>query len=105
MTPRFNVTRRALLGQLTLLGLPVGKADAQGEAKPELTAALDPAQVEETIRRVADWQLGNPVDYPPGHWTLAPLYDGLIDASLVTGDPSYLAAVIRAGRQIRFAPG
>jgi rhamnogalacturonyl hydrolase YesR len=54
---------------------------------------------------VAEWQLENPVGYRPDHWILAPLYDGLIDTSLVTGDPRYLAAVIRAGRRIRFAPG
>src|SRR6185436_289128 len=36
---------------------------------------------------------------------VAPLYDGLIDASLTTGDPEYLASVIRAGRRARWRVG
>jgi beta-galactosidase len=66
---------------------------------------LEADEVESTIRRVAEWQMNNPAEYPPEHWVMAPLYDGLIDTSLVTGDPQYLAATLRAGRRIRFAPG
>jgi unsaturated rhamnogalacturonyl hydrolase len=66
---------------------------------------LDPKQIAQTIKRVADWQLDNPAEYPPGHWAMAALYDGLLDVSLTTGDPKYLAAVIRTGRRAEFAPG
>jgi rhamnogalacturonyl hydrolase YesR len=86
---------------LVLLQLPaIGHARAQTPPP-----ALDPKQVKQTIRQVADWQLNHPATYPVGNWVMAPLYDGLIDASLVMNDPTYLAAVIHAGRQVAFAPG
>ena len=66
---------------------------------------LDGAAVIATVKRVADWQLENPASRDPRHWSLAPLYDGLIDASLVTGEPLYLAAVVREGLHIRFELG
>jgi unsaturated rhamnogalacturonyl hydrolase len=71
----------------------------------EAPKTLDAQEVRATIKRVADWQLAHPVSYEPQHWAMAPLYDGLIDASLTTGDPKYLAPVIRAGRQIAWQPG
>jgi hypothetical protein len=40
-------------------------------------------------------QLAHPEPFDPRHWTMAPLYDGLISTSLTTGDPKYLASVIR----------
>jgi unsaturated rhamnogalacturonyl hydrolase len=79
---------------------------APGSAQPRLEDdGLRARQVEQTIRRVADYQLSHPVEYDARHWVMAPLYDGLIDASLTTGDPRYLAAVIRAGRRIAWQPG
>ncbi|HXU05754.1 MAG TPA: DUF2264 domain-containing protein [Polyangia bacterium] len=57
-----------------------------------------------TVVRVADRQLREPVRFDPGDWTFAPLYDGLIDVSLVTGDPKYLATVVRAGREAGLQP-
>lgn len=93
---------------LILLSLiPGSAASVHGHAnRPEpLSAAPDPVQIEQTIRQVARWQMEHTVHYPPGHWTMAPLYDGLIDASLVTDDPTYLAAVIRAGQRVDYSPG
>ena len=66
--------------------------------------AFDRLGVKDTVVSVADWQLREPVRFDPGDWTFAPLYDGLMDTSLVTGDPKYLAAVIRAGRQVALQP-
>jgi hypothetical protein len=66
--------------------------------------AFDPLGVAAAVVRVADRQLREPVRFDPGDWTFAALYDGLIDASLVTGDPKYLAAVVRAGRQEGLQP-
>lgn len=80
-------------------------ASAPGGTSSVGAEELDPGQVLSVARRVAGWQLANPVPFDPRHWAMAPLYDGLIDTSLVTGDPSYLAAVIRAGRRIAFQPG
>src|SRR5688500_15888606 len=58
--------------------------------------------VERALVLVADWALANPAPFDVRDWPMAGLYDGLIDASLVTGDPKYLAAVIRAGRRSLF---
>jgi hypothetical protein len=59
----------------------------------------------QTLVRVADWALANPAPFDVRDWPMAALYDGLIDASLVTGDPRYLAAVLRAGRRSEFSWG
>ncbi|WP_414476097.1 DUF2264 domain-containing protein [Microvirga sp. M2] len=78
------------------LALPV--VGWTGAAAPAPSgSALDAGQVRATITRVGDWQLAHPVEYGTLHWAVAPLLDGLIDTSLTTGDPKYLAAVIRAG--------
>jgi rhamnogalacturonyl hydrolase YesR len=66
--------------------------------------AFDPLGVAAAVVRVADWQLRQPIRLGPDDWTVAALYDGLIDASLVTGDPKYLATVVRAGRQEGLQP-
>ena len=66
--------------------------------------AFDTLGVAATVVRVADRQLREPVRFDPGDWTFAPLYDGLIDVSLVTGDPKYLATVVRAGREAGLQP-
>ncbi len=95
-------SRRALLALLTL---PLVKPRTLQVYGGDLDGELNLENVEQVVRLVANWQLGHPADYPRGDWTMAPLYDGLIDVGLVTGEPQYLAAVIRAGRQIRFAPG
>jgi rhamnogalacturonyl hydrolase YesR len=72
------------------------------------SAAQNPVNANEvaaTIKRVADFQLAHPVRFGPLHWAIAPLYNGLIDASEATGDPKYLAAVIRAGNRAGWQPG
>jgi rhamnogalacturonyl hydrolase YesR len=89
----------AVLGIVAGSGAPLW---AQGRGA---TGPLGSEQIRATIRRVADWQLAHPAPYSPQHWAMAPLYEGLIDASLATGDPAYLAAVIRAGRRIAWRPG
>jgi rhamnogalacturonyl hydrolase YesR len=58
---------------------------------------IDPGQVTAAIKRIAEWQLDHPVEFGALHWAVAPLLDGLIDASLTPGESKYLAAVIRAG--------
>src|SRR5688572_17201921 len=69
------------------------------------SSTLDARQITTTIQQVGDWQLAHPVEFDPRYWAIAPLYDGLIDASLVTEDPRYLAAVIRAGNRIGYELG
>ena len=79
-------------------------AHSQAPTPPPVNT-LNGAEVIATIRRVADWQLDHQTPRDPAHWSLAPLYDGMIDASLVTGDPIYLAAVLREGERLQFKLG
>ena len=81
---------------LTLLALP--------RAASLRAAELDPAQITTALQRSADWQLANPSGTEIRDWIIAPLYDGLIRSSLATGDPKYLAAVLRLGMQAGWTP-
>lgn len=78
---------------------------AEGQSVVPVENTLNPQQVAAAIKLAADWQLANPSPQDPRHWSMAPLYDGLIDTSLTTGDPRYLAAVLRAGKRINFELG
>jgi rhamnogalacturonyl hydrolase YesR len=88
-----------------LLGVVLALPFCGWAVRATSASGLEPAEVNATIKRVADWQLRHPTQFPPRHWAMAPLYDGLIDASLVTGDPRYLAAVVRVGRLVLWRPG
>ena len=85
-----------------LLLLQLASASVSGTAGG---APLDATQVAATLQRAADWQLANPNRTELREWVIAPLYDGLIDVSETTGDPKYLAAVVRMGRQSGWMPG
>jgi hypothetical protein len=67
-------------------------------AQEEKMKPLDAREVETTIRRVGDWTLQNPEPFHPLHWAMPPLYDGLIDASLVTSS-SISTALPSIGRR------
>jgi rhamnogalacturonyl hydrolase YesR len=71
------------------------------------THAADPApaDVASAIKRSADWHLSNPSGIDTRDWIIAPLYDGLIRTSLATGDPKYLAEVVRFGTQSGWMAG
>lgn len=76
--------------------------------RPELPPAptkLQARQVKAVLEQVGDWALVNPDRFDASYWAMAPLYDGLIDASLMTGDAKYLAAVMRAGQCVNFESG
>ena len=60
---------------------------------------LDPSRIASSLKRSADWQLANPSGTEIRDWIIAPLYDGLLRVSVATGDPKYLAAVVRMGTQ------
>jgi rhamnogalacturonyl hydrolase YesR len=92
--------RSAATSAIPAAGAPHGGAEALAA-----TTSLDARQVSATVARAADWALAHPAPFDPRSWVMAPLYDGLIDASLVTGDPKYLAAVVRAGRRVAWQPG
>ncbi|MGN6487282.1 MAG: glycoside hydrolase family 88 protein [Devosia sp.] len=100
-----NIRVKAIGGAAAALAA-APKAEAKPSGKPELPGGgPSPEAVLRTIRHVADWALENPASYEPGSWIMAPLYDGLLDASLATGDPRYLAPVVRAGRCLDFTTG
>jgi hypothetical protein len=64
-----------------------------------------PADVASALKRSADWHLSNPSGIDTRDWIIAPLYDGLIRTSLATGDPKYLAEVLRFGTQSGWMAG
>lgn len=67
-------------------------------------AGLDSEGIATALKRSADWQLANPSGTEIRDWIIAPLYDGLLRTSSMTGDPVYLAAVVRMGRQAGWTP-
>jgi unsaturated rhamnogalacturonyl hydrolase len=71
------------------------------------THAADPApaDVASALKRSADWHLSNPSGIDTRDWIIAPLYDGLIRTSLATGNPKYLAEVVRFGTQSGWMAG
>jgi unsaturated rhamnogalacturonyl hydrolase len=68
-------------------------------AQPAGTADLQAGEIATALKRSADWQLANPSGTEIRDWIIAPLYDGLLRTALATGDPKYLAAVLRFGTQ------
>jgi rhamnogalacturonyl hydrolase YesR len=96
-------------GNAGAVGGPAVASPAPSPAEPALSepgaVTLQVAEVEQTLRRVADWPLRNAFPNDPRHWSMAPLYDGLIETSVTTGEPKYLAAVLRAGRRVDFILG
>lgn len=95
---------RSLVTWVASLAACVTFAAATSPAEP-LSRPLDPVHIVQTLKRAADWQLENPNGTDLRNWVIAPLYDGLMDLSEVTGDPRYLAAVVRFGIQSAWMPG
>ncbi|MSU64736.1 MAG: hypothetical protein EXS38_01235 [Opitutus sp.] len=74
----------------------IGRAAAAAEPAPaEIIAAL---------KQSADWHLGSPSGIELRDWVIAHLYDGLLRTAVATGDPKYLAAVIKFGQQAGWKP-
>ena len=67
-------------------------------------ADLDVSSITAALKRAADWQLANPSGTETRNWIIAPLYDGLLRTAVTTGDPQYLAAVLRFGTQSGWMP-
>jgi unsaturated rhamnogalacturonyl hydrolase len=64
-----------------------------GPLATNLSAKLDPKDIEAAMHKVADWQLAAAQSKFNQKWTYAALYDGLLAASRATGDPKYTNAV------------
>jgi unsaturated rhamnogalacturonyl hydrolase len=87
---------------------PLGMALLALSCLPTIHAASpdpDPGAVSSALRRSADWQLANLPGTDKRHWVFAPLYDGLLRLSQITGEPRYLAELIRLGDQTNWTPG
>ncbi len=71
-----------------------------------LSAAETPRanEVAAALKRSADWQLSNPTGTDITDWVIAPLYDGLLRAAIVTGEARYMEAVARLGQQAGWSP-
>jgi rhamnogalacturonyl hydrolase YesR len=83
---------------LLLSGLILAVVPASRAADPK------PADVVAALKRSADWHLANPSGIDTRDWVIAPLYDGLLRVATTTGDPKYLAAVLRFGTQSGWMP-
>lgn len=71
---------------------------------------INAPEVEAALRKTADWQLAHPNENQLRaigirQWHIAPLYDGLLRLSYMTGDPKYLAEIVRLGELANWAPG
>ena len=91
----------AIVAWSLVVGLPAFATEGtSANSRRNSAKASDTEQVRAIMRRAADWQLAHPVRFGPQHWAIAPLYNGLIDASLTLGDPRYLAPVLRTGERV-----
>src|ERR1700722_18029803 len=67
--------------------------DDPGPPATNLSSALTHAAISKAAEKVADWQLTPAEPIFNQQWTYAALYDGLLAASKVTGDPRFHDAV------------
>jgi unsaturated rhamnogalacturonyl hydrolase len=64
-----------------------------GPLATDISAALNPKDINAVMQKVGDWQLRIAESKFDSQWTYATLYDGLIAASVATGNPAYRDAV------------
>ncbi len=79
--------------------------DAPVDAGPyarDLSAALEPAAVDQALRRVADWQLARSQPHWDQIWTSSVMYAGFMAASRATGDPKYRNAMADMATQFGY---
>jgi rhamnogalacturonyl hydrolase YesR len=73
--------------------------DDPGPLATDLSPALTHAAIRQAMQKVADWQLARSEQKFNQQWTYAALYDGMLAASKVTGDPRYHDAVARMAQR------
>src|SRR6185437_11450083 len=64
-----------------------------------LSPELTPKAIEAAMEKVADWQVSTREDRFNRQWTFAALYRGLLEASVMTGNPAYRDAVVRLAQK------
>ncbi|MES2438062.1 MAG: glycoside hydrolase family 88 protein [Verrucomicrobiota bacterium] len=72
---------------------------------PLSAADPKPADIVNDMKRVADWQIGNPSKHAVHDWTQAPFFLGLSNLHQVSGDGKYLEALDGFGKQLAYGPG
>jgi rhamnogalacturonyl hydrolase YesR len=66
---------------------------------------IEPDEVIDLMRRVADWQLANPPNVDPRGWEIAPFYLGTLALHRVSGDERYRDAIVERGEANGWQPG
>ena len=89
----------ALLGIISL-----GAGDQPSLSWSSDSPANKPSEIRAILRRAADWQLAHP-ELKPRDWTNAVFYMGLMAAHRATGEPRYLAELIKVGEENLWQPG
>jgi unsaturated rhamnogalacturonyl hydrolase len=84
---------------------PSGDVAAHPGPAANLSPALKPRDIENAMRKVADWQLRTADDRFSADWTFAALYDGFLAASRATGNERYRDAVWRFADENRWQLG
>ncbi|MES2657713.1 MAG: glycoside hydrolase family 88 protein [Verrucomicrobiota bacterium] len=72
---------------------------------PLSAADPKPAEIVTDMKRVADWQIGNPSKHAVHDWTQAPFFLGLANLNQVTGEAKYRDALNGFGKQLSYGPG
>lgn len=78
---------------------------ALATASPLFAADPKPEEIVKDMKRVADWQIGNPSKHAVHDWTQAPFFMGLASLHQVTGDAKYLESLDSFGKQLSYGPG
>lgn len=85
-----------------------GEGDAPDNPGPlatDLSSQFTTTDVDQVIRRVADWQLQHAQTHFSQDWTFAALYPGIMSASRVLSEPSYENAMLEVGRKFNWEIG
>jgi unsaturated rhamnogalacturonyl hydrolase len=76
--------------------------DNPGPLASDVSPALTHAAIRHAARKVADWQLVHAELVFNQQWTFAALYDGLLAASTLTGDPRFHDAVLNMAERFHW---
>lgn len=72
---------------------------------PRVSQKQSPAAILATMKKVADWQLSQPLVHPADDWTYGACYAGLTALSAIADDPKYHNALLEMGSRQQWKPG
>jgi len=73
-----------------------------GPMATDLSPALQAADIDKALRKVADWQLVRTLPHLDRIWTSSVLFSGFMAASEATGDPKYRDAMLAMANQFEW---